>query len=280
MTDLTRRGFLGTATACGAFAVLGIDDVRAGTGPNFAGDLASSIPADFPSHPRDVVREVVGAAHVRFERLKELVTERPALAKVSYDWGFGDWESALGAASHMGRRDIAEFLMARGARATVFTFVMLGSVDAVKSIVESVPGIQRTPGPHGISMLQHARNALQRNEDKASQKVIDYLESLGDADPATTSLAITDEEKATFLGKYTFGDGPDENLSVILSRRGILSIQRGEQTLRMMHRVEPSTFAPSGSPSVRIRFEVVSGRATSLTVHDPMPIVKALFVKE
>ena len=63
----------------------------------------------YPTQDYEIVREVVGAAHARFDRVKELVTERPELAKATWDWGFGDVETALGAASHMGRKDIAEF---------------------------------------------------------------------------------------------------------------------------------------------------------------------------
>ena len=60
-------------------------------------------PAQEPAN----VEEVVSVAHSNLARLKELVDARPALALANWDWGDGDWESALGAASHMGRRDIA-----------------------------------------------------------------------------------------------------------------------------------------------------------------------------
>lgn len=68
-----------------------------------AGDGAAT--GDFPAHERDIVKEVVGKSHGDYGRVKELVEARPALARVAYDWGYGDWETALGAASHVGRRD-------------------------------------------------------------------------------------------------------------------------------------------------------------------------------
>ena len=48
------------------------------------------------------------------------VTRPPAsaLACATLDWGFGDWETALGAASHVGRPEIAEYLIANGAEPT------------------------------------------------------------------------------------------------------------------------------------------------------------------
>lgn len=62
--------------------------------------------ADFPQNEPSRVQAVVGASHGNFDRVKELISEQPALAKASWDWGFGDWETALGAASHTGRRQI------------------------------------------------------------------------------------------------------------------------------------------------------------------------------
>jgi hypothetical protein len=65
-------------------------------------------------------------SHSTFE-VRRLVERQPSLARSSWDWGFGDWETPLGAASHMGRRDIAEVLLARGARPTIFSAAMMES---------------------------------------------------------------------------------------------------------------------------------------------------------
>ncbi len=45
----------------------------------------------FPTQEPDLAREVVAKAHVDYERVRELVTPRPALAKAAWDWGFVDW---------------------------------------------------------------------------------------------------------------------------------------------------------------------------------------------
>ena len=231
---------------------------------------AGGLHSEFPSHDPDVVREVVGASHARIDRVRELVEASPALAKAAWDWGFGDWESALGAASHMGRRDIAELLMDHGARPNLFTFAMLGHLPVVKAHVEAMPGIQRIPGPHGITLLAHARNG-----GKPAGKVVAYLESLGDADKEATSLDVSDDEKKLYVGRYTFGTGGDEAFEVLTNRRGMLAIKRGDRFARTLHRVENHGFAPGGAPAVRVRFDIKDGRAVSLTVHDPAPLVKA-----
>src|SRR4051812_33979825 len=65
----------------------------------------------FPSQHPDVVREMVTVSHFNIARVKELATRQPALTRAAWDWGYGDWEDALGAASHVGNREIAEYLL-------------------------------------------------------------------------------------------------------------------------------------------------------------------------
>ena len=108
----SRRGFLCTVpAACTAVAVFGFDSVSteaaAGETPAKGNSSKSTIPDEFPRQDPNAVQDIVRFAHFNLDKVKELVSARPALAKASWDWGFGDWESALGAASHVGRRDIA-----------------------------------------------------------------------------------------------------------------------------------------------------------------------------
>src|SRR5262245_48530133 len=100
----------------------------------------------------------------------------PALVNAWWDWGFGDWESPLGAASHVGQRDIAEFLLERGARIDIFAAAMLGFTAVVRAFVVAQPGIQRTLGPHGITLLAHAKAGGKKAADTLA-----YLTELGDA---------------------------------------------------------------------------------------------------
>lgn len=250
--DLTRRGFLGLAPCF-------VAPVTARLGPG-----AADPHSGFPSQDVSLVQGVVGASHANLARVKELVSASPALAKSAYDWGFGDWETAIGAASHTGRREIAEYLMSHGARPDVFTYAMLGDLAAVKASVEAVPGVQRTPGPHGISMLSHAR----AGGEKAKQ-VYDYLLALGDADPQPESRPISDQEKAEYVGKFWYGDGADDYLEALIDARGSLALRRGTSASRVLHRVEADGFAPAGAPAVRIRFGRSDGRPVSVTVFDP-----------
>jgi hypothetical protein len=109
-----------------------------------------------PSLELVLVQEFVGKAHADLDGVKELLLREPALINSSWDWGGGDWETALGAAAHMGRRDIAAYLLEHGARLDLFAAAMLGNLDIVKATLESYPDSINIPGPHGISLIAHA----------------------------------------------------------------------------------------------------------------------------
>ncbi len=126
-----------------------------------------------PALPSALVEEFVAKAHGDFERVKELLADEPALVNAAWDWGGGDWETALGAAAHMGRKEIANFLLAHGARMDVFCAAMLGKLDVVRAIIQADSGAATKPGPHGIPLLRHA----EMGGDEA-QAVLEYLQSL------------------------------------------------------------------------------------------------------
>lgn len=121
--------------------------------------------------PPGVVGEVVGRSHADLGRVRELVTLYPTVVNAAWDWGNGDWETPLGAAAHTGRREIAEFLLSRGARFDLFSAAALGKLGIVKAIIAEDPTLAASKGPHGISLLDHAKTGGHR-------EVIAYLESL------------------------------------------------------------------------------------------------------
>src|SRR5262245_23928520 len=165
-----------------------------------AAAAADVVRADFPSHEPELVQEMVVVSHNNVARLKELVGRRPALAKVSYDWGFGDWETPIDAASHTGNREAAEFLIANGARATIFSAAMLGQLDAVKAFITASPGIQRTPGPHSITLMRHAMAGGPK-----AQAVVEYLKTIEGADERPADKPLTAEDAKKLTGAYVYG---------------------------------------------------------------------------
>ncbi|MGB4844387.1 MAG: hypothetical protein WBP16_07975 [Ferruginibacter sp.] len=228
----------------------------------------------YPAITDDMVSAVVGASHSNLDRVKELVNLRPELSRATWDWAFGDFETALGAASHVGRRDIAEFLMSKGARPDIFTYAMFGAYDAVKAMIETTPGIQTIAGPHGISLLRHAKNGL-RNENisaknkEDSKKLVDYLEQLGNADMQEKYIDYTEAEGQKYLGDYKYGDGPEDGFSVKMNMRKMLSLGKLGAFGGGLYKKGNNVFTYNGVPSVEVRFTAVNDKVVSLTIYEP-----------
>jgi hypothetical protein len=120
-----------------------------------------------------LVQDFVGKSHADLDGVKELLAQEPALINSAWDWGGGDWETGLGAAAHMGRRDIAIYLLDNGARLDLFAAAMLGNMKIVKATLEAYPETVNIPGPHGIPLIAHAQAG-----GKEARDVYEYLKSL------------------------------------------------------------------------------------------------------
>lgn len=135
---------------------------------------------DIPKRPDPLapatVNEFVRKAHGDLAATKAMLAEQPSLLNATWDWGGGDFETGLGGAGHMGNRDIAEFLIGQGARLDIFVAAMLGRLDIVRALLSAWPGLLQSKGPHGITLLRHARAG-----GEPAKPVVDYLVSLGAA---------------------------------------------------------------------------------------------------
>ena len=207
-------------------------------------------------------------AHSQIEKVATLLEANPELANAAIDWGFGDWESAIGAAAHMGRRDIAELLLDKGARPDIFTHSMLGHVDVVRALVEARPGLQGTLGPHGLTMMFHAKAG---KEQAAS--VVDYLESVGGADPRP-NLADLPLSADAYAGDYRYGTRDDEMIHVEV-KNGRLRLRGARGFPRNLFHVGDSQFYPAGAPSVAVKFKTEGGVAVECVISDAAPILTA-----
>jgi hypothetical protein len=162
----TRKQFLigSGAAAVSLFCGRGLLQARPassppGLAPSATSEAADNVP-DFPEHhpqfDRARVKRFVIAGHANLPAVKAMLAEEPNLINGAIDWGNGDFETALGGASHMGRRDIAEYLLEHNARMDIFAATMLGQIDIVSAAVAAFPNIVHVLGPHGIPLIVHA----------------------------------------------------------------------------------------------------------------------------
>jgi hypothetical protein len=125
-----------------------------------------------PALPDEQVFEFVRVAHSDLPRTRALLDEEPGLLNATWDWGGGDFETALGGASHMGNREIAGYLLGQGARLDLFCAATMDMIDVVRGVVETYPAAVQWKGPHGIPLLRHA-------ELGEADEVFQYLKSKG-----------------------------------------------------------------------------------------------------
>ena len=135
-------------------------------------NAGTSKPRPDPLKP-ELVKEFVVAAHGDLEKTKSLLAETPSLLNATWDWGGGDFEMAIGGAGHMGRRDIALFLISQGGRFDLFVATMLGRLDVVKPMLTAFPYLAESKGPHGIPLMVHAQKGGQE-----AAEVVAFLEGL------------------------------------------------------------------------------------------------------
>lgn len=297
---LTRREYLWLTSAGAAAGIAGVIGTASGaasagqptgqpspSGAAAAAYLTAGAGVDaLPNQDPALVLEMVGASHGKIDRVRELLAQMPQLANATVDWGFGDWETAIGAAAHTGRREIAELLLAHGARPDLFCFAMLGKLDCVKAVVEAMPGIQKTRGPHGISLLAHARTG-----GDAAKGVVEYLTEVGGADEPLAVLPISDDLKQAVIGTYRFalpaaieGRRDESHRFEVFEKNGSLWIKRGSKPQRGLAlratQGEPlamAAFSPAGAPDVRITFVfgAEGKQARRLAVTAPMLVIEA-----
>ena len=127
-----------------------------------------------PQLDKELVKKFVFEAHFNFDNVKGMLEETPDLLHAVHNVGTWDWEDAVGAAGHMGQREMALFLLEKGARMTICVAAMLGELDIVKAMISAFPHMKHAKGPHNITLLAHAKYGKE-----PAEPVVEYLQSIG-----------------------------------------------------------------------------------------------------
>ncbi|HYB95310.1 MAG TPA: hypothetical protein VEC39_10075 [Vicinamibacterales bacterium] len=259
---MSRRNFLSVSSGLPALGVFASSARAWGQVPPSAYAIKG---ADaFPQQDPALVKDAISASHGNFARIRELVEHQPAMAGASIDWGFGDWETCLDAASHVGNKPIADFLLAHGARPTIFSAAMMGQLDVVKALIAARPGIQRTRGPHGITLLAHAKAG-----GADAMAVVEYLTAVGDADLAMPVQPLAAADRDMLVGKYVYGAGPRDFFTIDVQQDRLGIDRPGSPARRFLMHVGNLVFFPIGVPHAKIAFAREDGKVTHFTIADP-----------
>jgi ankyrin repeat protein len=99
-----------------------------------------------------IVEECVGSAHGDLNRVRELVERHPALVNARAPWN----ETPIEAATQLGRKDIIEYLLSKGAQLDFFTACVLGRRDLVEKELARDPTRAQALGVHDLPALYFA----------------------------------------------------------------------------------------------------------------------------
>jgi ankyrin repeat protein len=136
--------------------------------------LAQATQQEPPPIPVNIVKDFVGAGHRDLSKVQSMMSDYPNIVHCTYDWGNGDFESAIEGAGHVGQKAIAEYLIENGSRITLYALAMLGKTELVKPVLEAFPKLVFANGPHGFTLLHHAKLA-----GKDGEELVNYLQEKG-----------------------------------------------------------------------------------------------------
>ncbi len=103
-----------------------------------------------------LIKSFVLASHGDLETVRSMIVQHPNLLNAPHKWGEGDYETPIGAAGHVGNRQIAEFLLDQGAPLDICVAAMLGHDDEVGRLLREDPSRISSTGAHGIPLMFHA----------------------------------------------------------------------------------------------------------------------------
>lgn len=104
---------------------------------------------DLEAFPPVLRARVTGLAHTDLDGVRTIVDAWPALAHAAST----TTERAVEAGAHMGRRDIVDDLLERGAPCALSTSVMRGDVTRVRAVLDEHPGWINERGAHDFGLL-------------------------------------------------------------------------------------------------------------------------------
>lgn len=104
----------------------------------------------------DMIKDFVIASHFNLQKVQDDLAQYPDLLYAQHQWGENDFEDGLGAASHVGNREIAQFFIAQGVEPTICTLAMLGDRAGVSAFLSIDPKTANARGAHGITVMFHA----------------------------------------------------------------------------------------------------------------------------
>ena len=150
----TRRGFLQFSLSAGTLAFSGLALPQLSRAEVAMDDDTRWALLEAPEGvTEETARAMVLPSHFDLDEVKRQVEADPRLVHVRYKQ-FD--EAPIEAASHVGNREIAEYLLGRGARFKIHCAVMLGMYESTVAFLDVKPELAVQPGAHNLPLMYHA----------------------------------------------------------------------------------------------------------------------------
>lgn len=130
---------------------------------------------------QETINNFVGLAHGDFDAVTQLLTEHPDLINARAVWD----ETAIQAATQMGRVDIAEHLLVAGAPLDICTAAMLGHKEKVAAMLAADPSQAQALGAHGIPLVYFP---VIRGHKEIARLVVEFGAPVNGGEGSTTPL--------------------------------------------------------------------------------------------
>jgi ankyrin repeat protein len=176
-------------------------------GQRYARDLQSAPVKrdDLNGLPWTAVNQFASFAHVDFDKVKELFQATPALLNTRASWD----ESAIEAAAHMGRFEMAAWLAERGFAVSTCTAALLGQETLVKASLATDPLAVHERGAHDIALL--AYTAFAREQTAIAERLLKAGANPDARAFTRTTLHLAAAKGYADLAALLIGHGADIN---------------------------------------------------------------------
>jgi ankyrin repeat protein len=155
--------------------------------------------SELPELTQEYIRSFVLPGHGDLAQVKTMLAQDPRLLDAMHE---ESGETALGAASHVGNRPIAEYLLSQGARLTVYAAAMLGRQEDVAAFLAEDPALINSGGAHDIPLLFHA--AL-----SGDISLLEFLVEKGNTQAAYEALHLAAARGDMTLAEWFLARGAD-----------------------------------------------------------------------
>jgi ankyrin repeat protein len=184
----------------------------------------------------ELIEEFVINCHGNFPKVQAMLEAEPRL--LNEKWVKFD-ENALEASGHMGRADIANYLLDRGAPLTIFAAAMLGRTEDVEGFLRENPALATARGVHGFSILFHA--AL-----SGKVEIAELLVAHGGGEDADTALHAAVRPGHTEMVEWLLARGGDPNTPDFQGKTTLdVALEQGHTEIAEMLRAHGGVESPA-----------------------------------